>query len=787
MDPKFAQDQLKKMDPKGSTSVKTRYSFYEAADTGEDLVDAPANSAKKLNSVAESRTMETEETGSINGNDKIGDNDQRETKSGGDCSESTEEMKDSRHGSSEMDPNGNVEHSGIEVKPPTHDHGFNSMGLNSSDANNAHEKAIREALLYIRKRGQERSLILDNTATTLDAARWKTNVEPVSSLVGSLSPVVDGSSLGTATKLDDRLLSPPADVRKAASDMFRQPHKSEEGEDYRDIIKPFEGLELAKPVNSILTSYGRGSSSSLLAADQPAEGGSELNPVYPHFSIIPSSPAPGKANSLQNNGLNSTPIDTETPEARRQKLELERRMRRELEIEKGVEQVLQSILQRADNGNDANPGESIENILSELFAKQSISPITCGIGRTRLTRFNSKDEDTQNISAVDEFGKEISDGEGVDVVPIAHSKDSSQNDTSIRPINSKEGMLEVEAVKSDDVYYDETDDGSQGEMVLGPLSSEMGGTTGVVLQHDEHDPSNETDDTDAHSAREDADNFEDDQPLPSSPSLISSVTSAARRTSKLVAEKLSFSPNKSVEDKESLVRELYAHILTRHPSQKYSRNSNKPDISFSRWMSDNFSSLTNTRDNLLWDEEDPDEPGYIVHTLSRGKLQEIEDAYENMLEKVGSEYEVAMKEKKIKSHKRLGSDIERDLLDAEKMLDKQKKKTILKPKSEEQDSAKSSSRNESSALLTNPNFPGAKAAGSGEVGDLEIYHLPIIYKAHQTGFEPTKDLVLQPDTVYAGQYYVQSELGSAAFSTAYRCVDLNSGKKSEDDEVVSYF
>ena len=97
-----------------------------------------------------------------------------------------------------------------------------------------------------------------------------------------------------------------------------------------------------------------------------------------------------------------------------------------------------------------------------------------------------------------------------------------------------------------------------------------------------------------------------------------------------------------------------------------------------------------------------------------------------------------------------------------------------------------SSHEHNDALATNSLFPGAKAAGEGEVGDLEIYHLPIIYKAHQTGFEPTKDLVLQPDSVFAGQYYVQSELGSAAFSTAYRCVDLNSGKKAEDEEIVSY-
>jgi serine/threonine protein kinase len=37
---------------------------------------------------------------------------------------------------------------------------------------------------------------------------------------------------------------------------------------------------------------------------------------------------------------------------------------------------------------------------------------------------------------------------------------------------------------------------------------------------------------------------------------------------------------------------------------------------------------------------------------------------------------------------------------------------------------------------------------------------------------------LKPGTVFANNYLVQGELGSAAFSTAYRCVDLS----SEEDE-----
>ena len=81
-------------------------------------------------------------------------------------------------------------------------------------------------------------------------------------------------------------------------------------------------------------------------------------------------------------------------------------------------------------------------------------------------------------------------------------------------------------------------------------------------------------------------------------------------------------------------------------------------------------------------------------------------------------------------------------------------------------------------------FPGVKPTGRGEMGDLEYFQLPIIFKSHVTGFEPTKDMCLEPGNVVAGQYLVEGELGTAAFSTAYRCVDLNSGEGPDDQEEV---
>lgn len=68
---------------------------------------------------------------------------------------------------------------------------------------------------------------------------------------------------------------------------------------------------------------------------------------------------------------------------------------------------------------------------------------------------------------------------------------------------------------------------------------------------------------------------------------------------------------------------------------------------------------------------------------------------------------------------------------------------------------------------------------------MECFYLPIITKSQKTGFEPTKDLVLKPGSVFANNYLVQGELGSAAFSTAYRCIDLSSEEDEEgyQDEV----
>ena len=299
----------------------------------------------------------------------------------------------------------------------------------------------------------------------------------------------------------------------------------------------------------------------------------------------------------------------------------------------------------------------------------------------------------------------------------------------------------------------------------------MGGKTGVVLENDEQYESSveETEDDERPSSPEQA----------GSPSIMSSMKSVVKRSSNFIKS----SSSRSMDGNEAIVRDLYSHILVRHPSQKVSKAITSRQ-GFAQWMSDKFNRGQGD-DKFAWDDKDPEEPGYITHLYTRGKLQEIESTFEQMIERADSEYASISKDAK-KEQKVHSSDFERDLLEAEEMLENEKKSNPpIKNEEEDKKSDTEIVETTQSALATNPNFPGAKAAGTGDVGDLEIYHLPIIYKAHQTGFEPTKDLVLNSDTVFAGQYYVQQELGSAAFSTAYRCVDLNSGKKAEDGEVVS--
>jgi len=742
----------------GSSGVQTRYSFYES----ESIDFTPMENEKSLDAVTETNSIESE-----NSNEEGIELEHAQdlslvmaSRSGGDNSESSQvdeilkslaetESLQQKKKTNEGKPADKTANLG---KPPIYEGGISSISSASNSAMNAHEKAIRDALIYIRRRGQQRSAAVPvETETSGEGPLWTKGSDPLTVISSfPLSPGVDGAAaVATATKLDSRLLSPPADVRKAASDMFR--HHDSDGDDNideSDIAKPpFKGLELSHPVHSL--------------------------PV-PHFSVTPSSPAPGKSQYMYMNGQRDMINDAGTLEARRLSLELERRTRTEQEVEKGVEKVLLAILQRVDSKNNDSSGEAIENVLSSLFAEQTMSPDASAIGKVSPIRLNSEDNEADDAEVYGEDAAKISSVEALLAEDTEEEDTNCQGnadlDTSIQQADSEEGFG-VEAIKSensDDEYYDEIDDASHEEMVLGPLSSKMGGTTGVVLDADENGSASDNDEESA-------------DPKESSPSLISSVTSVAKRSSFLL-QKLTFGSQRSLESSEALVKDLYSHILVRHPSYKTPKSATTKE-GFSKWMSEKFTTPVDEQATLSWDESDPEEPGYVTHTFSRAKLQEIEHMFEDIMERAGSEYAVVMKES-VNNPKKPCSDFERDLLEAEQLLDKTQAKTKeVKNKQVKKEESEQTPLTSPETLQTNSNFPGAKAAGSGDVGELEIYHLPIIYKAHQTGFEPTKDLVLQPDSVFAGQYYVQSELGSAAFSTAYRCVDLNSGKKAEDGEI----
>ncbi len=205
-------------------------------------------------------------------------------------------------------------------------------------------------------------------------------------------------------------------------------------------------------------------------------------------------------------------------------------------------------------------------------------------------------------------------------------------------------------------------------------------------------------------------------------------------------------------------------------------------------------------DSLSWDDDDPDETGYIVHRMTDSELINVENTFEKM---VNSFEQLSANKVRTGANDR---NFERDLEEAEMILDQEEERykaeieasrySTAATSSEDNSDASSESDDASSRLESSspsrayakaeneerssvPDFPGIFHPGQGKVGEMECFYLPIITKSQKTGFEPTKDLVLKPGSVFANNYLVQSELGSAAFSTAYRCIDLSS---EEDDE-----
>lgn len=737
-------------------SVQTRYSFYESEEpldfsssVSKDVKEKPLETVQSID--VDDDAMESA-VDSIEGPDTQ-------------PSSFTSDIQDEAEKDTEIEqqvPNGDVNHS-----------------------TNPYEKAIREALIYIRKRSHERCVAMSNInpeASNTDLP-WKLNStgEHLEAAISSLplSPGNCSTAVMTATKLDNRLLSPPADVRQAAAEILRE--KNDEDDINEKSIEVVEAIGLAKPLAS--------QSNSMLNRND-----SSNSYLPPNFTIMPTSPAPGKLHPPRS--LHQHMVDGEdfveaedASDVRRRALEMERSFRREVALEKGVEQVLMAILEgvisnnsnsllQSNDANSSSEPSNIENVLSSLFQNQVAIN---GSNHSKSLNLDVEDDEFDNPKPIGtSTAQELPDEKIILQVAGAQNEpkgfsDKDEHDGEDESDGEQYGDDEDEE-ENDENEYEDDEEGSgpyldQDEMVLGRLSGHMGGKTGVVLENDEQSDSSvkEIEDDERPSSPEHA----------GSPSIMSSMKSVVKRSSNFMKS----SSSRSMDGNEAIVRDLYSHILVQHPSQKVSKAITSRQ-GFAQWMSDKFNRGQGD-DKFVWDDKDPEEPGCITHLYTRGKLQEIESTFEQMIERADSEYASISKDAK-KEQKVPSSDFERDLLEAEEMLEIEKKSNPPK-KNKEEDKIPDTEIVETvqSALATNPNFPGAKAAGTGDVGDLEIYHLPIIYKAHQTGFEPTKDLVLNSDTVFAGQYYVQQELGSAAFSTAYRCVDLNSGKKAEDGEVVS--
>ena len=294
--------------------------------------------------------------------------------------------------------------------------------------------------------------------------------------------------------------------------------------------------------------------------------------------------------------------------------------------------------------------------------------------------------------------------------------------------------------EDDDAFCDiENDDENQNnhselDGVLGPLSKNAGGTTGVVLEGD----------------------MEQQRDSYTSPSLLDSLSAAVSMVTGALNDETGdkYSSHEVDEETDELMETLCAHLLDSNMVQSLKLVDKRPD----------------------WDESNPDEAGYRIIRLTTLQLAAVEYAFERM---------IATAKKRAHDDDENDEAFERDLKEAEDLLDKQElasKEAAKKSRLEDEIATRARIYPKEQPLAC---FPGVKSTGRGEMGDLEYFHLPIIYKSHVTGFEPTKDLVLEAGNVVAGQYLVEGELGSAAFSTAYRCVDLSSDGDGPDghDEV----
>jgi hypothetical protein len=546
------------------------------------------------------------------------------------------------------------------------------------------------------------------------------------------------------------------------------------------------------------------------------------------------------------------------------------------EEEQNVERVLSAILERSKVGERTNVNheselqalsKAMENLLQPTLSFETISTV-------RSRRPNRRESDEHNLQAKQEALKQMKealDGQAeVDELrePNVKNTPRTQDHVAEAPVTSTEApgtldtssddfddecdvdsdaaspsyvddenedlssdtddeheILDDEDNDDDDDDDDNDDDDDDDDdcdpnnvsldettltNVLGPLS--RGDSTGVVLEAHEVPPLPPPP--------------TDDGPAPLSPSSIYETLSSAVRDSMsfmtLGGYSLPIKDKYSTHDEDEehvqvesldneaheLMRSLCAHLLP---------------FGVDKSCKDQLKSIP------VWDESNPDEAGYRIIRLTKLQLRRVEREFNLMIKSVkqSSERDLNGRLKQTDDGDDWGNgesndDFERDLEEAEELLDEEEKRQeeaaraitadedaesqdesgsdiVSSAGSETEESSRSnamtndrsqspiaSETDDDTLLTSHPVFPGVKTPGQGEIGDLEFFHLPIIYKSKVTGFEPTKDLFLEQGNVVAGQYLVESELGSAAFSTAYRCVDLSSETTNEDGR-VSYF
>lgn len=383
-----------------------------------------------------------------------------------------------------------------------------------------------------------------------------------------------------------------------------------------------------------------------------------------------------------------------------------------------------------------------------------------------------KDEDEEGDVEESDVGEENLEEDEDDDVNTSRGPENSDDDyhlsneedetirsnTYIEDESSEnDAFVQNEDFTDDDSdAFAKNDDHPQGELdgVLGPLSKRGGGTTAVVLEDDDSDSGRIT-----------------------SPSILESLSAAmslvtgSNKGNKMDKYAADYdddddlaSDDEPRDDKAfELMRTLCAHLLPVGVNQSSKILDKRP----------------------AWDESNPDEAGYRIIRLSLPQLTSVERAFDRMV--------TGLKQNSEKKLSVAGTDeaFQRDLKAAEELLDESERRSMqdgkavvsTKPPGQETvvDFEFSKEIGNGESL---DDFPGVKPTGRGEMGDLEYFQLPIIFKSHVTGFEPTKDMCLEAGNIVAGQFLVEGELGSAAFSTAYRCVDLNSGDGDDDHEEV---